>query len=148
MAKISEKLLEVRQHTGPGYLPLVDFAAWRVAILNFADELRLEKITRLQRHDETDEVFVLLQGRCLLFVGSGADQVTGIHGVDLEPRKLYNVRKGVWHHHALSVDAMVLVVENRDTTYDNSPFCELTASQLQELRKLGRELARQLLGGS
>jgi ureidoglycolate hydrolase len=140
MVKLSEKLLEVRQHTGVGYLPLVDFAAWRVAILNFADELRLEKITRLQRHNETDEVFVLLQGRCLLFVGSGADQVTRIHGVNLEPRKLYNVRKGVWHHHALSVDAMVLVVENRDTTYDNSPFCELSAAQLQELRKLGREL--------
>lgn len=140
MAKISEKLLEVRQHTGSGYLPLVDFASWRVAILNFADELRLEEITRLQRHNETDEVFVLLQGRCLLFIGSGADQVTQIHGVNLEPRKLYNVRKGVWHHHALSADAMVLVVENRDTTYDNSPFCELTAAQLQELRELGREL--------
>ncbi len=140
MAKISEKLLEVRQHTGSGYLPLVDFASWRVAILNFADELRLEKITRLQRHNETDEVFVLLQGRCLLFIGSGADQVIRIHGVNLEPRKLYNVRKGVWHHHTLSVDAMVLVVENRDTTYDNSPFCELTAPQLQELRELGREL--------
>lgn len=133
---ISEQLLEVREHTGPGYRPLVDFAAWRVAILNFADDLRVEKITRMQRHNETDEVFVLLKGRCLLFVGEGEAMVTAIHAQDLEPHQLYNVKRAVWHHHTLSEDAMVLVVENRDTTYDNSPFCALTGPQQAEIREL------------
>jgi hypothetical protein len=45
------------------------------------------------------------------------------------PQTLYNVKKKVWHSHTLSEDAMVLVVENRDTTYDNSPFCPLTRDQ-------------------
>ena len=137
---ISEQLLEVREHTGPGYRPLVDFAAWRVAILNFADDLRVEKITRMQRHNETDEVFVLLKGRCLLFVGEGEATVTAIHAKDLEPHQLYNVKRAVWHHHTLSEDAMVLVVENRDTTYDNSPFCNLTGPQQAEIRELTGQL--------
>ncbi len=139
MKSISEKLLEVQEHTGPGYRPLVDFETWRVAVLNFAEELRPENLTRMQRHNETDEVFVLLRGRCLLFVGEGDERVTKIHAQALEPRKLYNVKRAVWHHHALSEDAMVLVVENRDTTYDNSPFCELSAEQQSVIRELSGE---------
>lgn len=136
MSKLGEELLEVREHLGAGYQPLVDFASWRVAILNFAEDLRVENITRMQRHNETDEVFVLLKGCCILFIGEGAETVTAIHARQLQPGKLYNVRKGVWHHHTLSEDAMVLVVENRDTTYDNSPFCALTGAQQEEIRRL------------
>jgi len=137
---ISEKLLEVREHKGDAYLPLVDFKAWRVAVLNFAEELRPENLTRMQRHNETDEVFVLLRGRAILFVGEGGEEITGIHGENLEPHRLYNVKQRVWHHHTLSEDAMVLVVENRDTTYDNSPFRSLSPSQHQEILDLTREL--------
>ena len=127
--KISENLLEIREHRISGYKPLVDYASWRVAILNFSDDLRSENISTLQRHNETDEVFVLLRGRCILFLGEGDQAVTAIHGQEMMPHTLYNVKKKVWHSHTLSEDAMVLVVENRDTTYDNSPFCPLTRDQ-------------------
>lgn len=140
MALISPKLLEIVEHIGPGYRPLVDFETWRVAILNYAEDLRLENLQRMQRHNETDEVFVLLQGCCILFVGEGQEAVTGLHGISLEPGKLYNVRQGVWHHHSLSEGTMVLVVENRDTTYDNSPFCDLTELQQREIVLLGESL--------
>ena len=133
---ISEALLEVRHHHEPGYRPLVDFDSWRVAVLNFAEELRPENLTRMQRHNETDEVFVLLRGQCLLFIGEGRARVTTIQVQPLTPHKLYNVKRAVWHHHALSEDAMVLVVENRATTYDNSPFCALTAAQQGKILQL------------
>jgi hypothetical protein len=139
---IDEGLLEVRQHNEPGYLPMVDFESWRVAVLNFADNLRLENITSMQRHNETDEVFVLLKGRAILFVGEGDEQVTHIHAQPLEPHKIYNVKRAGWHHHTLSEDAMVLVVENRDTTYDNSPFYDLSRTQQEDIRDLTSELWR------
>ena len=128
-----EHLLHIHRHDGPSYKPLVDFEAWRVAILNFSPDLLPENLTRMQRHDETDEVFVLLEGRCILFVGDGLETVTRIHAEPLVSGKVYNVRKGVWHTHSLSEDAKVLVVENRDTTYDNSPFTALSTAQHQEL---------------
>jgi len=137
---INETLLEIREHNLAGYKPLVDYANWRVAILNFSEELRPENITALQRHNETDEVFVLLRGRCILFIGEGDETVATIYGQDMIPHTLYNVKKKVWHSHTLSEDAMVLVVENRDTTYDNSPFSPLTGDQRKYLKALTLEL--------
>jgi hypothetical protein len=137
---IDESLLEVREYTDAGYRPLVDYEAWRVAILNYDDELLPQNITRIQRHDETDEVFVLLRGRCILFIGEGEESVTAVFAQDMEPLKIYNVKRGVWHTHTLSEDAMVLIIENKDTTYDNSPFCPLDEAQRRQLVGLTRGL--------
>ncbi|MGD9950034.1 MAG: hypothetical protein AB7U29_16385 [Desulfobulbus sp.] len=137
-----ENLLAIHSHDGPSYKPLVDFVAWRVAMLNFSEDLLPENLTRMQRHNETDEVFVLLAGRCILFVGEGAETVTRIHAQVLEPGLVYNVRQAVWHTHTLSADAKVLVVENCDTTYDNSPFVPLSEAHHLELI----DLATTLLG--
>jgi len=137
---ISEELLEVRDHTTEGYKPVVDFDAWRVAVLNYSPSLCAENITSMQRHNETDEVFVLLRGRCILFLGQGDAGVTQVFAEDMEPLKIYNVKKAAWHTHTLSEDGMVLVVENRDTTYDNSPFCKLTKAQQKEIVELARTL--------
>ena len=140
MASANSALLEIHQHEGLSYKPLVDFANWGVAVLNFSPDLLPENLTRMQRHNETDEVFVLLQGQCILFVGEGRESVTRIHAEDLQPGKIYNVKQAVWHTHALSPGAKVLVVENRDTTYDNSPFAPLSAEQQQTLVDLTASL--------
>jgi hypothetical protein len=140
---INENLLEIREYSGPGYRPVVDYGAWRVAVLNYSNELLPENLTRMQRHNETDEVFVLLRGRCILFLGEGLETVTSVHAEDMSLFKIYNVKKGAWHTHTLSRDAMVLIVENRDTTYDNSPFCPLTGTQQQEILQLCRKLWNQ-----
>ena len=133
---VDETLLQVAEYGGEGYLPLIDYEDWRVAILRYIDELEPQNITKMQRHDETDEVFVLLAGRCILFLGASAEQVSEIHGQDMEPLKLYNVKKGCWHTHTLSHDATVLIVENRDTTATNSPEIALEAGQRAKLIEL------------
>ena len=133
---IPEELIEVREHTAEGYSPVVDYSAWRVAVLNFCDTLLPERLTEMQRHNETDEVFVLLRGSCILFVGSGDDNVNEIFAEDMQPHKVYNVRKSTWHTHTLSKEAMVLVVENRDTTFDNSPFTPLTDAQQKTIIRI------------
>jgi len=130
---MKEALLEIREHVDPGYKPLVDFGEWRVAMLHYSPGLLPEHLTRMQRHNETDEVFVLLEGRCILFVGEGNETVTRLHAEDLRPGLVYNVKQAVWHTHTLSPDAKVLVVENRDTTYDNSPFTPLPPQLHREL---------------
>ncbi len=81
-----------------------------------------------------DEMFVLLRGRCILFVGKGDDDsISEIYAQPMAPHTTYNVKKPIWHTHSLSPNAMVLVVENRDTTFDNSPFCKLTGMQRKTL---------------
>ena len=136
MNSISKDLLEVTEYTGEGYRPLIDYGQWRVAILRYIDELRPENISQMQRHAETDEVFVLLHGRCILFLGDGDESVVSIHAQDMEPLKLYNVKQGAWHTHTLSDDATVLIVENQNTTAHNSPEIEVSATQRQQLVEL------------
>lgn len=137
---INESLLEIREYAGEGYAPVIDYGAWRVAILNYTDELLPQNITDMQRHDETDEVFVLLRGRCILFLGEGDETVISMFAQDMEPLKMYNVKKSAWHTHTLSEDAMVLIVENRDTTEQNSPTYPLSETQRQKLIDLSGAL--------
>jgi hypothetical protein len=137
---ISESLIEIREHNQPDYMPLIDYQNWRVALINYTADYLPEKINRMQKHVETDEVFVLLTGRCILFLGEGDEGVIKIHAVDMELYKLYNVKKGVWHSHTFSEDAKVLIVENRDTVYENSPFVNLSESQCMEVVELTRKL--------
>lgn len=140
MKKINQNMLEIKSFEGAGYQPLIDYNQWRVAILRYRDDMQPERILTMQRHNETDEVFVLLEGRCILFVGEGKSTVDSITAVDMVPRKLYNVRRGVWHSHILSTDASVLIVENSDTTIKNSPKIFLDDERRGQIVDITREL--------
>jgi hypothetical protein len=140
MTSIPDFLVEIREHNEPGYLPLIDYQSWRVALLNYTAEYLPGKINGMQKQTETDEVFVLLAGRCILFLGEGQESVGKIHAVNMELYKLYNVKKGVWHSHTFSKDARVLIVENRDTVVENSPFVALSESQSKEVLAFSRKL--------
>ncbi|MCJ7702430.1 MAG: hypothetical protein MUO62_12675, partial [Anaerolineales bacterium] len=133
---IPETLLEIHQYLGEGYQPLIDYGEWRVAILRYIDELLPDNIGKMQRHDETDEVFVLLEGRCILFIGEGDEQITQIHAQDMEPLKLYNVKRSCWHTHTLSEDTTVFIVENQNTADHNSPEIDLNPEQMAKLVSL------------
>ena len=129
-----EEYLEVTEYTGDGYKPVIDYASWRVAILRYCEELERPNITSMQKHMESDEVFVLLEGSCTLFIGGQGDEIQEIEAVSLEPLKMYNVKRGTWHTHTLSQNTTVLIVENRDTCDANSPTLPLNTAQKAALQ--------------
>jgi len=133
---IDEKFLEIKQYLGEGYMPMIDFNTWRVAVLKYCDELLPENITKMQKHNESDEVFILLQGSFTLFIGDGTNEAGTIHAQYLEPVKLYNVKKSTWHTHTLSRDAVVLIVENKNTCLVNSPEVKLSDRQRRQMLNL------------
>ncbi len=137
---IDPHLLEISEYTDEGYLPLIRYGAWRVAILNYIDELLPQNIGKMQRHDNTDEIFVLLKGHCLLFVAAGTDRVEKIHAVEMQPLKLYNMKRGTWHTHTLDQAATVLIIENDDTGPANSPEITLTPQQREQLIQLTQQV--------
>ncbi len=137
---INRQLLDITEYNDVGYQPLIAYGAWRVAILNYIDELLPQNIGKMQRHDNTDEVFVLLKGRCILFVAEGIDRVEQIHAIDMQPLKLYNMKRGTYHTHTLDREAMVLIIENDDTGPTNSPEIDLTTKQRAQLSILTHDL--------
>ena len=121
MDAIEKGLIEVKDNTDKGYHPMVYFEGWRVAYLNEIEKFHLEKIDDLQRHNTSDETFILLEGKCTIYIGDGGDGEPGhITPVPLEAGKMYNIKKGVWHTHALSEGARVIVIENADVSDANS----------------------------
>jgi len=124
-----------------GYAPVVDFQTWRVAMLNYIDELEPEKIDNFQCHNETDEVFVLLSGKCILFCAQvdNKKNIVDIVSWDMQINKTYNIKRGVYHTHTLTKDAKVLIVENRDTDDNNSPKIMIDHSVRQQLVEMTTE---------
>lgn len=125
--------IEIVEFHEEGYKTLVSFGEWRVAVLKFCDKLKIENIKTMQKHMLTDEVFVLLSGSCTLFLGGIGDAPDDIQKIVMEPHKMYNVKKGVWHNHIMSEQGEVVIVENRDTSIDNSPIMPLTKEQQKQL---------------
>ncbi len=134
---MDEAVLEIREFHGQGYQPLVDYAAWRVALLRWAESSLPQKIRRMERHLRTDEVFVLLEGRAVLVLGGNGPRVGGIEACAMESGRLYNVKCNAWHSLLMSREALILIVENRDTGESNSEFCELSEEQRQQIVSLG-----------
>ena len=119
--------LDILSYGGEGYSRVVNGGKWTLASLNWAPRFELSNITDLERHNLTDETFVLLQGKATLLVGENAEKV------EMEPLKYYNVRAGVWHNIAVSKDARVLIGENSDTSKNNTDYLSL------ETRKVYRK---------
>ena len=130
---MNSDLVKILEFNGEGYKPLVDFGTWRVAFLRYIDELIPENIHRLERHVETDEVFVLLAGEAILFFGEGENEIEALTSLKMKPGKLYNVRKNAWHCCVLSRDATILLVENNDTGKENTDYVALEPSQKEQL---------------
>ena len=101
----------------PDYHALVWSGGWRVALLNDAPRFRMENIKSVQRHNTSDELFVLLTGECTLFAGPAPDKVTSLK---MKPGFLYNVKKGVWHNCATTAGTVLLIVENAEVAPENT----------------------------
>ena len=139
---MNSHLLEVSEYNTAGYAPVVDFQAWRVAMLNYIDELEPDKIDNFQCHNETDEVFILLSGKCILFCAEVDDKnnIIDIISWNMEIHKTYNIKRGVYHTHTLSEDAKVLIVENSDTGDHNSPKIMIDDTVGYKLQKITSQL--------
>ncbi|QRN84019.1 hypothetical protein JR338_04525 [Chloroflexota bacterium] len=121
-------MLRIETYEGEGYRPLVDFGNWRVAYLRFIDELIPENITQMEKHLETDEVFVLLNGEAVLFIGEGENLLGRVSCLKMEPHKVYVVEKATWHTCVLDLDATILLVENQDTGLANTEYIDIDVS--------------------
>jgi len=138
---MDKRLLEIREYDGEGYKVLVDYGGWRVAILRYQDELQPDRMDTMERHTETDEVFVLLHGLGILLVGGNEVRVNGIFPQVMEHGKIYNVKCYAWHTIILSRDASVLLVENRDTGRHNSEYASLTSEQRHSILEIAQQLS-------
>ncbi len=124
--------LQVFVHEGAGYRPLVYSQDWMVALLNYEDIMEPEKATEIERHLQTDEVFILLRGRAAFYlvVDDGPLQV-----FEMQPGVVYNVTRGTWHNLLTTQEAALAIVEKRDTDLTDTQTRLLSADERQTMLK-------------
>jgi len=121
--------IEEYYHSGFGYNPFLIRPAWQVAQLNYAPELALSAIHQVERHNQTDEVFILCDGESVL--------ITALEGrietCRMKPAVTYNIPAGVWHAIAMQPEDVVLIVENSNTHLNDVEYRPLSRSELRGL---------------
>lgn len=118
--------LKIARAEKTGYEVLTGYESWKVAAITYAERFDRKKIKRLERHKETDEVFILAKGQAQLLIGERGETV------GMEPYQAYNVKRGTWHGICVSLDAMVLICEEANTGPDNTDYMEWTVGAREE----------------
>ena len=111
--------MNILTHDGEGYKRLLESASWTVAELNYAQRFDEGNLVRLERHLQTDEVFVLLAGEATLVVGKECSRVR------MEAARAYVIAAGEWHHILVKPGTHVLIVENANTGAANTDYLDL-----------------------
>ena len=130
MADLPARLVEVGAFFGQGYQPVLDFHGWRVARLRSAQIANAEAFHRVERHRETNEVFILTAGEADLIVCDGDARPGEAFVTAMELNVAYNIGRSVWHNVVMSPDAHIVLFERTDTTVDNSDYADLPPEQV------------------
>ncbi len=129
------KLVEFYRYDEPGYQKLFNYNSWRLAILNYIDELDSKNIEYVEAHFLTDEAFILLEGRAIIYV---LDEGKIKHFM-LNKNEVCNIKVGVYHTHVLSKDCKLLIIEEESTNYENSKRIYLNEEQKSKIVKVWEE---------
>lgn len=120
----SHKVIQLNWE-GEGYQPMVINGEWLVALMNWEQRFDQTAVGKIERHNETDEVFVLLHGKSVLFIKNEK----GIESWNMVPGIVYQVTRGTWHNVIGTRDATWLIVEAKNTSVENSDYNNLNEEE-------------------
>ena len=112
-----------------GFDAIIKNESFKCAFITLSPAYAFGSVEEMKRHNETDEIFILLNGSAVMLIYEG-----GIFTeYPLAKSAAYNVHAGTWHYLAVSEDALVFVTENANTDSANSDIIKLdNAYKLKE----------------
>ena len=123
-----------------GYHPFLIRDGWQVAQLNYDDNQKVENITRLDVHHQTDEVFILLKGEAVLITAT-INQGQPVFELELmKPGIIYNITQNTWHNIAMKKGSEVIIIEKSNTHISDFEFLPLTEEKQKELSRRVNEI--------
>ena len=134
MVEIPQQLVVTGKYFGEGFSPVMDFDGWRVAMKRWAENTSPAKFHSVDRHNETNEVFILTQGQADILLKDGSRRPTEAYLTPMELNVAYSVQAGAWHHVFMSEDAHIIVFERANTSRENSDHYELDADTIASIR--------------
>ena len=98
------------------------------AFITHSDAYSEGKINIMKRHNDTDEVFVLLEGSATLFTREKTDEECDV--TPLLKNTAYTVKASTWHHLATSKDAVVFVTESGALNPENTDTADVSSENI------------------
>lgn len=131
--------IEKAQFENEGLNLVFDKGEWVVGIKNYKPANDIDALSVLERHNLTDEQFVLLKGKCvLLAVNNDNDDEPGYTVEKMEFGKVYNIPSGLWHTTIMEKGTKMILIEKSGTSMDNSDLLDLTKPQIEKAVSLIR----------
>lgn len=134
--KIPCHLLEVGESFEQRFKPVLSFEGWRVAMLRHSDATECNKFHQVERHNQTNEVFILTAGKADLIICETGDIPGETYVFPMIQNVAYNIPPLVWHHVVMSGEAHIIIFERADTTRENSNYYQYQADQCIEIINL------------
>jgi ureidoglycolate hydrolase len=128
--------IEVSEFGGEGMSRVYENKKWMVGIKNWKPANDITGIDCLERHNETDETFVLLSGHCTLIYANEGTGGLDARAVVMEPFKVYTIPATLWHNTITRRDTKMVLIEDSGTGPANSDVLALSPEQIAAIRKL------------
>jgi mannose-6-phosphate isomerase-like protein (cupin superfamily) len=112
---------------------------WMVGVKNWKPANDITGIDCLERHNQTDELFVLLSGECVLLFANETESGLKFETINMEPNKVYNIPQSLWHNTITMKDTKLVIIEDSSTSMKNSELLPLTEQHILEIQELVKE---------
>ena len=124
------------EFNGEGMQRVFENETWTVGIKNWKPANDVTGIDCLERHNKTDELFVLVEGSCTLVYANETEGGLEFGAVKMEKDKVYNIPATLWHNTITCKDTKMILIEDSNTSMENSDILNLTEAQIAEMRSL------------
>lgn len=128
--------IDVYEFAGEGMQRVFENEKWTVGIKNWKPANDAAGIDCLERHNKTDELFVLAEGVCTLVYANETKDGLEFGAVNMQPNKVYNIPATLWHNTITRKDTKMILIEDSNTSMNNSDILELDEEQITKLRSL------------
>lgn len=87
---VPKHLMEIGESFEQKYQPVLDFYGWRVAMLRYMADTDIDNLKRVERHNETNEVFILTMGEADMIVCDNGEKPGRIFVFPMRRNVAYN----------------------------------------------------------
>ncbi|WP_349673893.1 cupin [Lacrimispora sp.] len=128
--------IEHYEFTGEGMQRVFENEKWTVGIKNWKPANDITGIDCLERHNKTDELFVLTEGACTLVYANETEGGLKFGTVKMVPGEVFNIPATLWHNTITQKDTKMVLIEDSNTSMENSDILKLDNNQIENIRSL------------